>query len=829
MKSTSHLLFPPRTRRDNLRPLARRHAESGAARGGAVAAEALPLAAPVSLRRRAFMLSLLAGGGVAALGCGTEEKPGGKPPENPPPVEPPPGVYIPEVRPGETVFMYIDRVRGAFDLTLYRQIIGAANDYKEGDEALGLAAADETSRQNARRLIANTHVGDLIDRPLYEDNVFALINQTTDTAAQAEFRDWTMLELKRFILERSEDEIKAIMPGLTSDIIGELVKLMSNDELIAVGAKVFNPLPGSKIGAKGYMGARIQPNSPTDNVEDIVWQVFDGWAYAVGDVVLGTNPVSSEVASVVAIELALKDVIDTFGLGDVIPNCVLAHIDVQAAAEEQSPGTTGIWFQSLGSNDPANATFDLTVQKMLDHAAKRSGKYGLYFETGQGADATNGAGEGFDMVVHESRKYGFARALKQKVAEAQAAAGNPVAPWVHLNDVAGFIGPEVFRTREQLVRCCLEDTVMGKLHGLPIGLDICSTLHMEVTLDDLDWCIEQIMPANPAYLMGLPTKNDPMLSYLTTAYQDHVRIRNNFGYKVNDAMWAFFQQLGVIDAEGNPTEHFGDPKWVYLQYRRRKGDQRTDQEILDEGTQKITEISARGVWIAEGHGDNPWDMNPGLDALIRELYEDAKLSIWAELPPNFAELIPIESAVMIATQSTDREDYILHPPTGEMLSDDAVAAIEALRSAQGGQYDVQIMISDGLDALALTDPGHLRPYLETVRTELVAAGYHPAPEHIVCTTGRVRAGYHAGEILYGGLPDSASHRALLHIIGERPGSGHRAYSVYITAPDVATWSQEGLVDHNITKVVSGIADTALDPSAAAVQTVSLLQQLFTTT
>ena len=55
----------------------------------------------------------------------------------------------------------------------------------------------------------------------------------------------------------------------------------------------------------------------------------------------------------------------------------------------------------------------------------------------------------------------------------------------HLNDVAGFIGPEVFRTREQLVRCTLEDILMGKLQGLTIGLDICSTLHMSVSLDDL--------------------------------------------------------------------------------------------------------------------------------------------------------------------------------------------------------------------------------------------------------------------------------------------------------------------------------------------------------
>ena len=72
------------------------------------------------------------------------------------------------------------------------------------------------------------------------------------------------------------------------------------------------------------------------------------------------------------------------------------------------------------------------------------------------------------MVIHESRKYGFARALKHKVAEArEGRRPRRRSPGCILNDVAGFIGPEVFRTREQLVRCCLEDIVMGKLHGLP--------------------------------------------------------------------------------------------------------------------------------------------------------------------------------------------------------------------------------------------------------------------------------------------------------------------------------------------------------------------------
>uniref|UniRef100_UPI003D10F377 ethanolamine ammonia-lyase subunit EutB n=1 Tax=Haliangium sp. TaxID=2663208 RepID=UPI003D10F377 len=569
---------------------------------------------PVEFSRRTLLAGLLFGASSYVLGCGGRPK-GASPGAAAAGAR----VSVPAVEPGTDLFAYISERTGGFDLTLYRQLLGAANEYKEGDEAEGVAAADDQSRRSARALLAQTRVGDIASRPVFEDGVYAYLAGAVDAEAQAKTADWTMGRLSEFLLQASEDEIKAIMPGLTSDVIACVVKLMSNEELIAVASKVFNPLPGSKIGAAGYMGARIQPNSPTDNVDDIRWQVFDGWSYAVGDVVLGTNPVSSEVASVMAVENALADILKTFGLEEVLPHCVLAHVDVQAEVEAKQPGSTALWFQSLAGVDDANTTFDLSVDKMRAHAATRAGQYGLYFETGQGADATNGHGKGFDMVIHESRKYGFARALARAVADAQKGAGREPAPWVHLNDVAGFIGPEVFRSREQLVRCCLEDTVMGKLHGLPIGLDICSTLHMEVDLDDLDWCIEQVMPANPAYLMGLPTKNDPMLSYLTTGFQDHVRVREKFGYKVNDAMWDFFKKLGVIDADGKPTANFGKPTWVYLQYLRRRGDSRPDDEILAEGKQKLAEIRARGVFIAEGHGDNIWDLEKSLDERIRYL------------------------------------------------------------------------------------------------------------------------------------------------------------------------------------------------------------------
>jgi ethanolamine ammonia-lyase large subunit len=732
--------------------------------------------------------------------------------------ESPPKVSIADISPGEDVVGYVTRKRGKFDQDFYKAVIGSANEYKEGDESLGISADTPATRVNARKLIANSKIGDLADLPMLGDAVYELIVQTTDAAAFQRVRDWKMSELKDYLLTKPETDIKAVMVGLPSDIIGIVVKLMDNAELVKVGQSVFNPLPGSKVGAKGYMGARVQPNSPTDDPDDIVWQVFDSWSFAVGDVVLGNNPVSGEPAKIAGIERALQDLLKTFKLDQAMPHCCLAHIDAQAKVEQEFPGSTALWFQSLGSTVAANAVFDVTVDKMLKHAATRTGQYGLYFETGQGADATNGAGAGFDMVIHESRKYGFARALKQRVAQARGGES-----WVIVNDVAGFIGPEVFRTKEQLVRCCLEDIAMGKLHGLPIGLDICSTLHMSIGLDDLDWCIDQIMPANPAYLMALPTKNDPMLSYLTTASQDHVRIRDKFGYRVNDPMWTFYQRLGVVNADGSPGPHFGDPKWVYLQYRRAKNDKRPDAQILTEADAKLATVRSHGVWIAEGHGQKSWSIEPKLDKYIRELVDDGKKMIYTVLPEDYVNRVA--PAVAIMTASANRDDYILHPPSGEVINPVSLPVLEKMRDAHAGRYDVQIMVSDGLNGNAITDPGHVDKFLPLLRKALDQAGYKVAPETLVCKSGRVRAGYRAGEVLFGKIADTQGRRVMLHLIGERPGSEHHSFSVYLSAPKVQTWAQPGKLDHDESKVVANIADTALAPDAAVGETMRVLKSL----
>jgi ethanolamine ammonia-lyase large subunit len=277
-------------------------------------------------------------------------------------------VTIKDVKPGEDVLAYMERTNKKFDQELYKKLVGAANPFKEADEGTGVAADNDKSRENARKLLANTKIRVLQEKPLFVDSVQEIIWKTTDPAQYDKVKDWTLGDLKTFLLTKPEDEIKGIMYGLNSDVIGSVVKLMSNSELTQVGAKISTSLPGSKLGARGYLGARIQPNSPTDNTDDIQWQVFNGWSFGVGDQLLGTNPVDSTEDNILKVQLALKELVTAFKLEEVIPWCVLSHIDIQAAVEQKHPGSTALWFQSLAGTESANQTFDLTVEKMMNHA-----------------------------------------------------------------------------------------------------------------------------------------------------------------------------------------------------------------------------------------------------------------------------------------------------------------------------------------------------------------------------------------------------------------------------------------------------------------------------
>jgi ethanolamine ammonia-lyase large subunit len=119
------------------------------------------------------------------------------------------------------------------------------------------------------------------------------------------------------------------------------------------------------------------------------------------------------------------------------------------------------------------------------------------------------------------------------------------------------------------------------------------------------------------------------------------------------------------------------------------------------------------------------------------------------------------------------------------------------------------VISDGLNANAVS--GQLGPLLRPLRPLLSELAGRVGEHEIVVRNGRVRAGYHVGQILG---PD-----VVVHLIGERPGTGLNTLSAYLTyGRDEAGRSRwDPKLDHSCTTAVCGIHPKGKPPEVAAIE------------
>jgi ethanolamine ammonia-lyase large subunit len=437
----------------------------------------------------------------------------------------------------------------------------------------------------------------------------------------------------------------------------------------------------------------------------------------------------------------------------------------------------------------------LDVDGLLDLA---TGFDGLYFETGQGSAVTNQAAEGVDMVTLEARAYGVARLIQQRTGS-----------WMIVNDVAGFIGPEVFRTGEQLLRACLEDTVMGKLHGLTMGLDVCATFHMGIGPAELRTLTERIVvQAAPAYLMAIAGNADPMLGYMTTSFREHPRLRRQTGRQITSAMQKRLIELSAMTESGAESGTSADA--LYAAYHKAGGDTRSLEALRAEGAKKIGALRERGFDLGYGCGDPP-----EANARITEIYSNARLALYSTLDETvISDSSP--SYRQVHTRSSDRDDYLAHPATGELIDDKDTTRIQALYPARRPR--VQFVVSDGLNANAINE--NLRSVLPGVRRELLAAGHHISGIDIVIENGRVRAGYHVGSLLEAEM--------IIHLIGERPGTGINTLSAYLTYglddKGQSRWAAD--FDHSWTTAVCGIHRRGKPAERAVEEIARLVDQMF---
>lgn len=196
----------------------------------------------------------------------------------------------------------------------------------------------------------------------------------------------------------------------------------------------------------------------------------------------------------------------------------------------------------------------MVLQPMIEEARQLALKKGtaagpnvMYFETGQGSELSSDAHNGADQVTMEARCYGFAKRFQ---------------PFL-VNTVVGFIGPEYLYDSKQVIRAGLEDHFMGKLHGLPMGVDVCYTNHMKADQSDVEVLATLLTAAGCNYFMGIPAGDDIMLNYQTTGFHDNQSLRELFGKHPIKEFKEWLVKYGFMTEDGKLTEKAGDPS-VFL-------------------------------------------------------------------------------------------------------------------------------------------------------------------------------------------------------------------------------------------------------------------------
>ncbi|MFC5736061.1 ethanolamine ammonia-lyase subunit EutB, partial [Sinirhodobacter huangdaonensis] len=292
------------------------------------------------------------------------------------------------------------------------------------------------------------------------------------------------------------------------------------------------------LGTRGTLSTRLQPNHPADDPQGIAVSILDGLLHGAGDAVIGINPASDNLGNCRDLLVAL----DALRQSLEIPtqSCVLTHVTNSVRLLEAG-APVDLIFQSVAGTEAANAGFGVNLSILREAqdaglAAGRGtiGQNVMYFETGQGAALSAGAHHGVDQQTLEARAYAVARAF----------------PPLLVNTVVGFIGPEYLYDGKQIIRAGLEDHFCGKLLGLPMGVDVCYTNHVEADQDDMDTLATLLVDAGVNFLITVPGADDVMLGYQSLAFDDIAYLRELSGRKAAPEFEAWLDRFGLARGAG---------------------------------------------------------------------------------------------------------------------------------------------------------------------------------------------------------------------------------------------------------------------------------------
>jgi ethanolamine ammonia-lyase large subunit len=423
------------------------------------------------------------------------------------------------------------------------ELLAKANEEKSGDQLACVAARSERERVAAKLALADVPLGEIVDRPLIDPDADEVSRATLDHLDQDAFRPLRSLTVGEFrehlLQDLSGDDFARLHRAVLPEVAAAVAKLMSNKDLVLAASRIrVVTRCRNTMGQRGVLGVRVQPNHPADDLAGILLSAVDGLLHGCGDAVIGVNPASEAVGVVAGVLRALDRLVDFCSVPT--QTCCLAHVTTQLAALEQG-APVDLLFQSLAGTQAANGSFGVNLGllregrvRVLDARRNRDvswvGDQVMYFETGQGSALSAGAHEGIDQLTLEARAYGAARLFD---------------PFL-VNSVVGFIGPEYLYDERQIIRAGLEDHFMGKLLGLPMGVDVCYTNHAAADQNSADNLLLLLAAAGVNYVMGVPCADDVMLNYQSTSYHDAAGVRQLLGLGPAPEFLAWLTERGLF-------------------------------------------------------------------------------------------------------------------------------------------------------------------------------------------------------------------------------------------------------------------------------------------
>ncbi len=431
-----------------------------------------------------------------------------------------------------------------------KDLLAKANEEKSGDHLACIAAESVTERIAAKQVLSQITLADLRNNPVvpYEqDEVTRIIQDDLNERIYDEIKNRSVAEFREWLLDYNTGcaDILRVSRGLTAEMVAAVAKLMSNLDLIYAAKKIrVTAHCNTTIGESGTLAFRLQPNHTTDDLDGIRISLFEGLSYGAGDAVIGLNPVNDTVDSVVAVLKMFEEIKQRYDIPT--QNCVLAHVTTQMEAIRKG-APADLIFQSIAGSEKGNRAFGISgalLGEARDLALKQgsaSGPNVMYFETGQGSELSSDAHHGADQVTMEARCYGLARRYH---------------PFL-VNTVVGFIGPEYLYDSVQVIRAGLEDHFMGKLSGLPMGVDACYTNHMKADQNDIENLAVLLSSAGCNYFMSVPQGDDIMLNYQCTSYHDAPSLRELLGLRPIREFEQWLEKMGIYE-NGRLSRQGGD-------------------------------------------------------------------------------------------------------------------------------------------------------------------------------------------------------------------------------------------------------------------------------